>query len=74
MQHLMVDNSDANASRGKPQDKMMAAQHGAEAMTLVFSLAERPGSGLGGGINVVTSTHGAIYFDAGQPQQACAAN
>ena len=74
MQHLMVDDSDANASRGEPQNKMMAAQHGTEAMTLVFAPAERLGFGLGGRIGVVTSTHGVIYFDAGQPQQACAAN
>jgi hypothetical protein len=74
MQHLMVDDSDANASRGEPQNEMMAAQHGAEAMTLVFALAERLLSGLGGGIGMVTSAHGVIYFDAGQRQQACAAN
>ena len=74
MQHAMVEDSDANASRSKPQYKMMSAQHGAETMTLVFALAMRLGSGLGGRIGVVTSTHGVIYFDAGQPSQACAAN
>jgi hypothetical protein len=74
MQHLMVDDSDANASRGEPQNEMMAAQHGADTMTLFVALAERLLSGLSGGIGVITSTHGVIYFDAGQAQQACAAN
>jgi hypothetical protein len=73
MQHAMVGDGNANASRGEPQDKMMAAQHDAEIMTLLMALATRLLSGLGGGIGVVTSTHGVIYFDAGQAQQACAA-
>jgi hypothetical protein len=72
MQHAMVEDSDANASRGERQDKMMAAQPSPEVMTLFVVLAARLSSGLGGGISMVRSTHGVIHFDAGQPHQACA--
>jgi hypothetical protein len=73
MQHAMVADGKANASRGEPQDKMMAAQREGHVMALFVTLAERFLSGLGGRISVVTSTHGVIHFDAAQPQQACAA-
>lgn len=53
---------------------MMAAQHDGEVMALVVALAARLRSLLGNVIGVVTSTHGVIHFDAGEPPQACAPN
>jgi hypothetical protein len=57
MQHAMVAEGKANASRGEPQDKMMAAQREADVMALVIALAKRFRSRFGNGVRVVASTH-----------------
>jgi hypothetical protein len=41
MQHAMVANRNADASRGKPQDKMVATQRDSDVMALLVALVKR---------------------------------
>jgi hypothetical protein len=74
MQHAMVANRNANASRGKPQDKMVATQRDSDVMTLFRDSREAVSLLTWWRCTWVLEYSCVIEFDAGQPRQACTAN